>query len=450
MRPVLLAVVVACAACAVPPAEPTSATAPAPLTGVSGSSDQADRDCNVVLREGLPIEANGWQATIEVSAAAAATTTAPPSLLWQRPGATWQTTPGVAVTDHSATPGYVRYTVTIDVLDQPFVAIPYLPLAGGGRLFDHNRNPGDADNYTIAAPDYSVWMAPATCAAPTAPTSASLAFHADFTQTQVGQIVAGGQLQITYDSSRLAQCAETQGGRAQWGITAHVRFDPDGEQVDPEVLAGPATVTVPTDGAKQVTIWFEATNVDGCHAWDSAYGANYVFALALPPRWLGLAQNLLTRDDSASCGGTDAASGFSFDTWARQRAAVTNLCFQAYQPGETDVSDPDLWKQLDATISYRFTAGTQTTAWLGAPVDLSGTAGNNALYAWSWRAIDPFRDFHCPEVPATATADGQYVQIGVEYFVSINGEDIRPEPGAAFGGTFVDYPTNAWRTANCP
>ena len=433
---------IALASCAVPPTDSTTTEAPGPLTGLDGTGDAADRACNVILREGLPIEANGWQATIEVSAAAA-TSGLVPALLWQRPGQPWQSTPAIATDDDSATPGYVRYAVTIDVLDQPFAAIPYLPLAGGGRLFDHNRNHGDTDNYVIAAPDYSIWMAPATCAAPSAATTATLTFAADYTQAQSGPIVAGGQLQIDYATSRLQTCATPQ-------ITAHVRFDPDGEELDLPVAAGPVTVTVPTDGAHQVTIWFEATNAAGCDAFDSAYGANYVFPLALPPRWLGLAQNLLTRDDSAACGGADAATGFTFDTLTRQQAVVTNLCFQAYQPGETDVPDPDLAEQLDASISWRLTSNTATTVWTVSPVDLAGRAGNNALYTWSWRDVDPFRDFHCPELPPNPTTDGQYVQLGIEYVVSVNGSEIRPEPGAALGGTFIDYPTTPWRTANCP
>jgi hypothetical protein len=434
-------VALAVASCAVPPTESTT-TASAPLTGVDGATDAADRACNVIMREGLPIEANGWQATIEVSSAAAASGLAP-ALLWQQPGQPWQSTSAVAAADDSATPGYVRYTVTLDVIDQPFVAIPYLPLAAGGRLFDHNRNPGDAANYVIGAPDYSIWLAPATCAAPTAATTATLTFAADYTQTQSGPIVAGGQLQIVYAASRLQACATP-------AITAHVRFDPDGEEVDPVIGAGPAIVTVPTDGAKQATIWFEATNASGCDAFDSAYGANYVFPLALPPSWLGLAQNLLTRDDSAACGGADAATGFTFDTLARDQDVVTNLCFQAYQPGETDVADTGLAQQLAASISWRLTSNTATTAWTVAPIALAGRTGNNALYTWSWRDVDPFRDFHCPELAPNATTDGMYVQLGIEYVVSVNGAEIRPEPGAAFGGTFVDYPTTPWRTANCP
>jgi hypothetical protein len=42
-----------------------------------------------------------------------------------------------------------------------------------------------------------------------------------------------------------------------------------------------------------------------------------------------------------------------------------------------------------------------------------------------------------------------YVQTQLEYYVTVNGGEYRPEPGAAFGGTFIDYPNDAWRAANC-
>jgi Family of unknown function (DUF6209) len=222
----------------------------------------ATRAGTVVMRQGLPIEANGWQATIEVSDAAGPD--AVPSLLWRRPGQPWQSTPGFALPDGHTTPGYVRYAVTIDVLEQPLEAIPYLPLAGGGRLFDHNRNPGGYDNYVIAAPDFAIWTAPTICAATT-----TLTFAADYTQKVSGPIIAGGQLHIDYATSRLHACPNAK-------LTAHLRFAP-GDGSDPSVDSGSATVAVPVDDASRVTIWFDATNAAGCHAYDSAYGANYVF-----------------------------------------------------------------------------------------------------------------------------------------------------------------------------
>lgn len=452
MRLAVLVLPLLLSAC-VDPADDTATTAPAPLTGVDGSHDSADRACNVVLRSLDKTGTGTWTGTVEISAAAATEGLAP-NVMWQRVGvngAAWNVAATTLVSDGSATPGYAKYAVTINHdTGNGFQLVPYLAMSGGGRLFDHNRNAGDVDNYKVTAPDFAVWGAPSVCAAPTASDHATLTFHPDFTQTQDGIITAGGSLTVAYDWHRLGGCHFDQGGHHMWSITAHLRFD-SGEEMAADVIDNPATFTVPTDGATTVAIWFESVNVSGCHEFDSSFGANYNFQLARAPQWLGLAQSLITRDSSSPCaGGSDAASGMSFDTWARQRAAVANLCFQAYQPGETDVPNDDLWKQLDARVHYRYVAGSASTAWQTASVNLAGRAGNNALYAWPWRQVDPFRDFHCPEVAPTATADNMYMQIGVEYWIDVNGGEIRPEPGAAFSGTFVDYPTNSWRAGNCP
>jgi hypothetical protein len=165
---------------------------------------------------------------------------------------------------------------------------------------------------------------------------------------------------------------------------------------------------------------------------------------------MGLAENLLTRDPSSHCGGAGAAQGFTFDTLARNQDDVTNLCFQVYQPGETDTDGGALWQELDAELHWRLVSGAASTPWTTTPIGYDARTGNNAQYALSWRELDPFRPYHCPELAAQPTADGQAVQIGIEYYVDVNGGQLRPEPGAAYAGTFVDYPSNAWRDANCP
>jgi hypothetical protein len=194
-------------------------------------------------------------------------------------------------------------------------------------------------------------------------------------------------------------------------------------------------------------VWFEATNVDGCHQWDSNLGANYHFNMMRAPQWVGLASNLFTRDDSGDLcnGGEPAEDGFQYDTWARERAVVTNLCFQVYQPGITDVQDPTLWQDLDVELQLQVSP----TTWTNIPVDFDSYVGNNARYKSSWRDLDPLRDFNCPQTPVTPTPDGMFVQTQLGYYVTVNGYQLRPEPGAAYQGTFIDYPDNEWRAANC-
>jgi hypothetical protein len=447
--------------------DPDVSTSTAPLVGVDGSQDQADRACNIILRQmvrdidvnGNPIVIAGkwtYVASIEVSTAAASEGLAP-SLLYSTDATdsspTWLAATGSAAT-RGATPGYALYTVTIETaIDAPLAVIPFITLTGGGRLFDHNRNVADLDSYALVSPDFAVWGAPAVCAAPADSRSATITFASNFTQTVTGVIVPGGSISIAYDSARTPTCRYFEGGAVLWDVTAHVRFDPDEEEVDVSVRDAAATVTVPTDGATSVSIWFENTSAYGCDTFDSNYGNNYVFAVQTPPKWLGLPTNLLVRDADDKCaGGADAATGFSFDTWARVEAYVTNLCFQVYQPGETDVVDPNLWQQLDVSIGWRLIgAANAASAWTTTAVPFEATVGNNAEYAQSWRTIDPFRDYHCPEVASSPTSDGMYQQISIEYVINVNGSELRPQGGdSTYGGTFIDYPTNPWRTANCP
>lgn len=449
MRFALVALLAACVDA------PVEETASAPLVGVDGSTDAADRSCNVVLR-GLERDGsvNGstwvWTGTVEISEEAAAEGLVPTVIYgWAQGSQPWNVATVAPVS--GATPGFARFSVRIDH-DVPGPGMspiadwqvePFLRLSGGGRLFDHNRNGSDFANYVVTAPDMAIWGAPSTCGAPLTGQRAKLVFASDFTQHREGVLAPGGSVEVDYDTARLAGCRWVQGGHDFWSITAHLKFDA-GEELALNVTDGPATATVPSD-VRSVQVWFESVNVSGCHQFDSNFGNNYAFDVAHAPQWIGLATNLITRDSSDPCdGGSPASSGFSFDTWARQRAVRTNLCFQVYQPGVTD-TDVNPWQSLDAEIHYSFDGKT----WVTSPVSFESRQGNNSRYLWTWRNVDPFRDFHCPEAASTPTTDGMYQQIPVQYFITVNGGELRPEPGAAFGGSFIDYPTNPWRTGNC-
>jgi Family of unknown function (DUF6209) len=418
-------------------------TAPQPLTA---AADSADHACTVVLRELEPaMQPRTWAGSIEIATTAGALV---PSALYQNGSdPAWYVATATPST-LTATPGYTRFDLEIDAAGSGTVqVVPYAVLAQGGRLFDHNRNQDDTANYVLGAPDFTVWPDPTVCEPIGGPTHANLVFDADFTQHRDGLLEPGGDMSIVYDTSRLAQCEEEQGGYQQWDVTARARFAPGNEEQDTSVRDAPATIAVPSD-AQSVAVWFEATNVDGCHQWDSNLGANYTFQMMRAPEWVGDATDLFTRDDSQDLcnGGADAATGFSYDTWVRSQAVVTNLCFQVYQPGITDTQDPDLWQDLDVELQLQVSP----TTWQSIPIDFDQYVGNNARYKISWRDLDPLRDYNCPQVPVTPTSDGMYVQAQLGYYVTVNGYQLRPEPGAWFEGTFVDYPNNAWRAANCP
>ena len=433
----------------------------APLVGVDGSLDQADRSCNVVLR-GLernpqPAGTWTWSGAIEISNAAAAEGLVP-SVIYESTAdnnSAWHEVLATPATT-GATVGYTRFDVTLaDYLPEPGMSataitnskiqvVPFIHLAGGGRLFDHNRNPGELDNYTMTYPDFAIWQDPTVCAPPVGPTHANLVFDADFTQHRDGILAPGGTVTISYAGSRLGQCKATQGGLPQYDIGAWVKFLPGNQLTTVSVRDGAPTIAVPSD-ARQAVVWFETTSVYGCHAYDSNFGNNYVFDAAVPPQWIGNGTTLFSRDTSAKCGGASVMSGFSYDTWVRQRAAITNTCVEVYQPGMTDHDDPDLWQKLD--VEMHVYVAPQT--WQTFPINFESRVGNNARFAFDWRNVDPFRMYNCPQTDVTPTADGQYVQTMLSYYITVNGGEYRPEPGQAFGGTFIDYPHDPYRDANC-
>ncbi len=439
----------------------------APLVGVDGSRDQADRNCHVVLRNlernrvGFSYETNGsswvWSGSIEISDAAATEGLVPALMYHLAPNGPW-TSVDATPTTAAATPGYARYAARLDqnlpgpgwsgtsLSNARLEVVPYLRLAQGGRLFDHNRNPRDLDNYVATSPDLAIGNDATVCTPPAGPTRATLVFDASFHQRREGVLAPGGELTISYDPSRLTQCRNSQGGHPLYEITAHVLFAPGNQRRDVSVRDGAPTIAVPSD-ARSVALWFENTSTSGCQAWDSNFGNNYVFDALVPPQWFGELRVLITRDGSDPCdGGAPAQQGFSFDTWARQRAWLTNACFQVYQPGLTDRDDPDLWQKLDVAIHYRY-VGQQT--WQTQPVSFDRRSGNNARYKLNLRELDPLRSYHCPEVAPVPVSGGQYAQVGFEYYITVNGGQLRPAPGAAYAGTFVDYASDAWRMSNC-
>ncbi|MCA9617711.1 MAG: hypothetical protein KC731_01740 [Myxococcales bacterium] len=283
--------------------------------------------------------------------------------------------------------------------------------------------------------------------------AATLTFDAGWGELQDGPLVAGGTVTIDYDPARLAACEATQGGNLQWAVTGYAQIA-GGPVTTFDVLSpnhpGGEPVTFTLDAAGDLALWFEATSGYGCHEWDSDFGNNYHFEVGAPasfPSWAGDAEIAIERFTCGSepCPGDlfPAQNGFLFDTWARQRATVAHIYFEAWEPGITDWDNPSLWQQLDVQLHYRF-AGESTFA--SRYVDFLRRDGNNARYAVGLRDIDPLggntiqNPADCPTATLSLTGrNGAYVSTTVDYYFTVSDVEIRPQPGATFTGTFEDY-----------
>jgi hypothetical protein len=113
---------------------------------------------------------------------------------------------------------------------------------------------------------------------------AVLAFDAGGAPSQSDTVHAGDAIVIHYAPERLSQCAGETGGHAAYGITGYWQVDggsvhtvsvtrSEGESL----VAGDPQITLPH--GHELALWFDSSNIWGCHAYDSANGANYRFAI---------------------------------------------------------------------------------------------------------------------------------------------------------------------------
>lgn len=286
----------------------------APGQALSGTGDQSDRSCRVVLRsvQRSPDFQNGgfrqncegsvctWVFDGQVDVSKDAFASAPQVFVLYHLESDAKWWEAEAVADGSGMPGFWHYTFQVsehlvgasaseDELAKARVQlIPYVRLDGGGRLFDHNRRPGDLDNYSFGEQQYwSVWS-DGSCKS----VSGSISFFENWQTYQSGVLHAGGWLAVDYDLDRLPRCRATHNGYPAWGTTAFVRFAPSGKIEsgavnDFERVSGVPTntaldkrfeVKVPA-GTTSAELWFKNESGAGnfCESWDSNYGANYRF-----------------------------------------------------------------------------------------------------------------------------------------------------------------------------
>jgi len=101
--------------------------------------------------------------------------------------------------------------------------------------------------------------------------------------TKVGGSIGPGTVLVDYDLSR-ATCRSTYNGNDAFSVTMYASVDgnaPDAIDMTTQVGARrfPHAQYVPLPkGNHTLSIWFENSDVYGCHTWDSSYGANYTFS----------------------------------------------------------------------------------------------------------------------------------------------------------------------------
>jgi hypothetical protein len=155
--------------------------------------------------------------------------------------------------------------------------------------------------------------------------------------------------------------------------------------------------------------------------------------------WAGLTSITIERNADDPCNNGYSALGTEpriYDDWARQRAAVRNVCFEVWSPGITDWDNPDFWQQLDVQVHYRY--GT-TGAFEQAYVDSNGRRGNNRRYAFPLTyGLDPLTN-----VPSLAQMRAPFrilseqngyalVEADLQVYFTVNGRKLTPAPEALY------------------
>ncbi len=350
-----------------------------------GDVDVADRECRVVLRRAdfLADRSTGIVATIDVANGLLADPGATPGVLFNSDGAGWQEVDAQPSTETPAPAGYTRFTAQFALLaSADFIA--FARTTTGVRLFDHNRLPGDYDSFHVDASNgYTIGEAPAVCPGP-GPLG-TVTFAGGFTQTQHGALVAGGQLSVEYDLGRLTTCRDTIDGHRGWSLDAYAQFQPGGQMVTGSVVttttsgdvASPFVTDIPA-GATSVALWFEnASPSPPCEAWDSNYGANYVFpVVAAPTPAIGWLSAVGGSTDRACTHADSLEDPIVIDEYARERACLF-ADVDVWVGGVTD-GNPAHPEYVAAQVEWSLDGAAAVDEW----IDDVGRVGNNERFRW--------------------------------------------------------------------
>jgi hypothetical protein len=276
----------------------------------SAQGDQADTSCNVALRHtyinfesrlGPQTDCSSGTCWVVITvtfdvAMAPSFAQAQGFVLYQGEGSsTWQQSPQ-AEPVFGAPVGFRRYQVTLHSGtftngpgDTTVRLIPFLRLASGARIFDHNRVADPVGNYALTPlNNWTISDDASTCpgTAPTATLTAT--FATGWQNSSSGSLAGGGKLDVAYDIYRMPQTLScTTDGVAAFATLGFVQFQPSG-QVLSEVVSGPFDAaagkyqSIPMEldvpqGTTSAALWFYSSSDCTGPFWDSDYGRNYVF-----------------------------------------------------------------------------------------------------------------------------------------------------------------------------
>jgi hypothetical protein len=296
-------------------------------------------------------------------------------------------------------------------------------------------------------------IATAGCAAPTGEDdvestesalgeTVALTFDGAWNERASGELQKGKKVRVSYDTNRLTTCRGDFNGNPGWAITGFWRIG-DGpvrmfEAGGHSATGGTQDQAFTLDASGDLQVWFQNTSRWGCSGWDSNEGANYHFTVKPAdnePGWIGNARYAI---DRMTCNGVCESSlrsingDISYDTWARQRAAIRVVTFEVWKDGVTDWDNPNQWQQLDVQVHSRVGS---SGAFSMKHVAFDKRLGNNARYAIDLRALDPIpgnftvqNASDCPAFPLTVAADGNgaLVEATVELYATVNGVELRP------------------------
>lgn len=422
-----LALLPACSSTA-PDAEISGSTvaASAPMLGVPGGQDAADHECNVVLRSLARVPGNTggyqtncvpnsscwyvWQGVLELSDAAVDADANPVVLFQSGSDKTWWKVEAEPMDDPD---GRNLFAFTLDehtvadgmsmtsLMRTRIEVTAAIEMPDDSRLFDHNRNPGDFDNYVLNADNsWSVKDDLSVCSSVTQ--RSALHFRSDWSNVQQGALVAGGTVTVDYDLQRLPQCfGSTYQGSPSWSTTGHARFLPGGQVVSgtvseydydeafgTRVVPASWQLPVPAD-AERVEFWFEVGGSSCDVHWDSNFGSNFDFPVEAAPinasvGWAGDGASVISRGMCESAATPGIPQSIVLDSWALTRADCMWVDIDVWAPGITDQSDqhPE-W--LEAQVAVTRDGGEPEHQWL----TFVGRVGNNYRYRWNlWQGND--------------------------------------------------------------